>query len=116
MMRTGQKAILQGSYWRFGTPVPMLLKMAEFPPAEAHRRSHNTFEAPRFPLRTAGKQQVPPAPHLTMRTIRLPDQDCSSVRDCFQLLFFRSWSLRPWNLRLARAAIPVPPPAASREE
>jgi hypothetical protein len=89
----------------------VLAKMAtECLPAEPHHSSHNIFETLDFLLRTRGKQGAA-APRLTMSAIPLLDREFPPVCGCFQLFLFRSW-----NLRLARAAIPAPLPAASQEE
>jgi hypothetical protein len=89
----------------------VLPKMAtEYPPAEPHHSSHNSFETLDFFLRTVGRQRAAAA-RLTMNAIPLLDREFPTVRGGFQLLLFR-----PWNLRLARAAIAAPLPAASQEE
>ena len=91
--------------------MPVLPKMAkERPAAEPHHSSHNSFETPDIVLRTVGKQRSA-ASRLTMSAIPLLGRELPPVRGRFQLLLFR-----PWNLRLARAAIPAPLPAASQEE
>jgi hypothetical protein len=88
----------------------VLPQMAAECPPKPHHSSHNTFETLDFFLRTVGKTRAAAA-RLTMSAIPLLDREFPPVRAGFQVLLFR-----PWNLRLARAAIAAPLPAASQEE